>query len=168
MSQDATALAREHTSRAIQALADVLDSDFSEPREVIAAANALLDRAHGKPSQAVIMVPSSSNEEVGRKLASMSDAELLIALGEARRARAAALPPIEGTVQVVPSGDLRGAVPPDSPAQTSPRADRFLPHLLKRVELPSRESLRAAAREKEYVAVPAEPEEFPLTDPLAM
>lgn len=162
---DASALARTHSERAIQALADVLDSDFSEPREVIAAANALLDRAHGKPSQAVIMVPGNSNEDMGRRLASMSDADLLIALGEARRARAAALPPIESTAQTMagtptaipqlaPSGGLLPAPAAKSPELAS-KADRFHP-------------LRPAKRGAEPVIEPADASEFPDTDPLAM
>lgn len=151
---DASALARTHSERAIQALADVLDSDFSEPREVIAAANALLDRAHGKPSQAVIMVPGNSNEDVGRKLATMTDAELLIALGEARRARAAALPPLESTVHVVTSGELVVRPPVNSPELAS-RADRFHP-------------LRSAKLYKEPEIGAADAADFPDTDPLAM
>lgn len=152
---DASALAREHTSRAIQALADVLDSDFSEPREVIAAANALLDRAHGKPSQAVIMVPGSTNEDMGRKLATMTDAELLIALNEARRARAAALPAIESTAhalpEVVSNGDSQHCGAANSPELAS-RPDRFHP-------------LRHMQPEPTGTADAAE---FPDSDPLAM
>lgn len=140
---DATALARQHSSRAIQALADVMDSDFSEPREVIAAANALLDRAHGKPTQAI--VSGGTAGDIPEKLAAMSDTELLAALGEARMLRAQARPPIESTVETPPAA---------AKAQSLIALDRFHP-------------LRTMGLEPEIG--PAAPGEFPMADdPLAL
>lgn len=50
------ALAREHTEAAIQALVDALSS----PKERVAAATALLDRAYGRPTQAVDLTHDAS------------------------------------------------------------------------------------------------------------
>ncbi len=44
-------LARTHTPRAIERLAEVLEGD--DDKAAVAAANALLDRAWGKPSQEI-------------------------------------------------------------------------------------------------------------------
>ena len=72
--RDASALAREHTERAIETIANVMDDWTAEDRDRIAAANALLDRAHGKPVNAVIQVPL--NRQIAQQLAGMTDAEL--------------------------------------------------------------------------------------------
>jgi 5-hydroxyisourate hydrolase-like protein (transthyretin family) len=42
-----------HSERAITALAKIMDSDAAPESARIAAASAILDRAHGKPSQHV-------------------------------------------------------------------------------------------------------------------
>jgi len=47
-------MARAHTEEAIKALARVLRSKRSPASAVVAAANALLDRAWGKPQQRVV------------------------------------------------------------------------------------------------------------------
>jgi hypothetical protein len=44
-------LCRQHTEKAVNALVKHLDSD--NPSAVVAAANAILDRAYGKPKQIV-------------------------------------------------------------------------------------------------------------------
>ena len=67
-------LAREHTERAIETIAHIMDDWTAEDRDRIAAANALLDRAHGKPVNAVIQVPM--NRQIAQQLAAMSDQEL--------------------------------------------------------------------------------------------
>lgn len=72
--RDASSIAREHTERAIETIAHVMDDWTAEDRDRIAAANALLDRAHGKPVNAVIQVPM--NRQIAQQLASMSDEEL--------------------------------------------------------------------------------------------
>jgi hypothetical protein len=72
--RDASTLAREHTERAIETIANVMDDWTAEDRDRIAAANALLDRAHGKPVNAVIQVPLS--RQIAQQLAGMSDEEL--------------------------------------------------------------------------------------------
>lgn len=93
---DANALAREHTTEAIGRIVDVMRDEFCKPMETIAAAQALLDRGHGKPSQAIITT-GGGNEGVPAKLAAMSDTELMAALGEARTLRQRQLPAIEST-----------------------------------------------------------------------
>lgn len=95
MTQLADTLAREHTTEAIGAIVDVMRDEFSKPGEVLAAAQALLDRGHGKPTQAIITIPAAPR--AADQLASMSDADLLAAIGAARIARQRALPALEST-----------------------------------------------------------------------
>ncbi len=69
------ARARQHSEKAIQKLADLLDSD--DERVVLDAATRLLDRGHGKPTQTI---------EHGEKSPdTMTDAELIDAIREAAR-----------------------------------------------------------------------------------
>jgi len=51
ITDDLKELARAATPAAIQALCDVLESDSAPFASKVAAANAILDRAHGKPHQ---------------------------------------------------------------------------------------------------------------------
>lgn len=67
-------LAREHTDTAIETIANVMNDWSAEDRDRIAAANALLDRGHGKPVNAVISIPAS--RQMAAALATMTDAEL--------------------------------------------------------------------------------------------
>lgn len=46
-------LARQQTARAIEVLAAIMEDEDVDPRARVAACNALLDRGHGKPTQAV-------------------------------------------------------------------------------------------------------------------
>ena len=50
---DIRAAAREYTGEALGALVKVLRSEDAQPSAVVAAANAILDRGFGKPSQPV-------------------------------------------------------------------------------------------------------------------
>lgn len=78
-STDATELARRHTPKAIGVLADIIENrELHETRDVIRAAESLLDRAHGKPTQAVIVAHTERRKAL--KFASMSDAELMEAI----------------------------------------------------------------------------------------
>jgi hypothetical protein len=54
----------------------------AKARDMVAAATALLDRGHGKPTQAVISVPMRTAQRAA--LAGMSTHDLLVAIGEAR------------------------------------------------------------------------------------
>ncbi len=68
-------LAAVHAPRAIEVLADIMDSDMVEPKDRISAAEKLLNRGHGMPTQAVIVAPSTIQ---ARKIAAgMSDDELM-------------------------------------------------------------------------------------------
>lgn len=67
-------LARLHGPRALDVLADTMES-AAEDRDRIRAAEALLDRGYGKAAQAVIAVPASRRQAA--LLASMSDAALV-------------------------------------------------------------------------------------------
>ena len=51
--ETAAQLARMHTAEAIATLAEVCNSKGAEPRDRIAAANGLLDRGWGKPTEHV-------------------------------------------------------------------------------------------------------------------
>lgn len=46
-------LARAHTAKAIKTLVEVMTARANEPKDRIAAANALLDRGWGKPKESV-------------------------------------------------------------------------------------------------------------------
>lgn len=73
-------LARLHGPRALDVLADTMESAL-EDRDRIRAAEALLDRGYGKASQAIIAVPASRRQ--AQLLASMSD-EALVAVIESK------------------------------------------------------------------------------------
>src|ERR1035441_8171200 len=73
---DASALAREHTGRAIDKIATLIDS--MDPRVALEAAKTMLDRAHGKPLSAVIVVPGNRKNQA--TLSAMTDAQLMEAL----------------------------------------------------------------------------------------
>jgi hypothetical protein len=72
----ADALAREHTEQAIDRLAEILA--HGEDRDSIRAAEAILDRGHGKAAQAIISIPASKKQQ--QLLAAMSDEDLLVAI----------------------------------------------------------------------------------------
>lgn len=67
-------MAREHTELAIETLADAAANSFRDS-DRIAAANALLDRGHGKPLSVAVQVPM--NRQVAEQLARMSDSDLM-------------------------------------------------------------------------------------------
>ena len=75
MSRDASALARNHTEKAIETVADVLNDPFAENKDRLKAAELMLDRGHGKAAQAVIQVPA--NRRQAEALARLSDDELM-------------------------------------------------------------------------------------------
>lgn len=81
MSKGVDELARGHGPRAVEVLADIMET-AAEPRDVIRAAEAILDRGYGKPSQAIIAIPA--NRRQAALLAGMSD-EQLVAVIEAKQ-----------------------------------------------------------------------------------
>lgn len=77
----ASDMAREHTEQAIQTIAEVMNDPFAENRDRLAAANAMLDRGHGKAAQAVIAIPPlrAAREEAARLTDDELDAIILSA-----------------------------------------------------------------------------------------
>lgn len=81
--------ARALTDVALQTLENVCrtgDTDASR----VTAATALLDRAYGKPTQAIIAIPQRTSASA--RLAALSDGELLSLIGEIRNSRGGAHP----------------------------------------------------------------------------
>lgn len=78
----ATDTARQHTELAVQALVDVIRDADSKGSEVVAAANALLDRAHGKPMQAIVSVPVPAR--IAARLAALDDLALLQVISDSK------------------------------------------------------------------------------------
>src|SRR5882757_2844960 len=74
MSKGVDELARDYGPRAIDILADTMES-AAEDRDRIRAAEAILDRGYGKPSQAIIAIPA--NRRQAALLAGMSDEQLV-------------------------------------------------------------------------------------------
>jgi len=66
--------AREHGERAIEVLADIMDNTAEETKDRIRAAEAILDRGHGKASQAIIAIPAQQRQRQAAAL--YTDAEL--------------------------------------------------------------------------------------------
>lgn len=77
--------------RALESVATHSDSDAAR----VTAATALLDRAYGKPTQAIIAIPQRTSASA--RLAALSDAELLQLIGEIRNARGGAHPSPEAS-----------------------------------------------------------------------
>jgi hypothetical protein len=67
-------LAQDHTERAVNVLAEIMDDPFEEAKDRIKAADAILDRGHGKPVAVSIALPSGRR---AAQLASYSDDDLI-------------------------------------------------------------------------------------------
>lgn len=72
--QDVGELARTHGPKAIAVLSDLMENAF-EDRDRIRAAEAILDRGHGKAAQAIIAVPASRRQ--AQLLAGYTDDQLV-------------------------------------------------------------------------------------------
>jgi len=75
MAKGIDVLAREKSERALEVLESVMENDLAEDRDRLRAAEAILDRGYGKPSQAIIQVPASKQQAA--LLAAMSDDDLV-------------------------------------------------------------------------------------------
>jgi hypothetical protein len=64
-------LARQHTSTAINTLVQIMENEKTPPAARVAASNAILDRAYGKPPQFV-----HENKRPTADYNQLSDAEL--------------------------------------------------------------------------------------------
>jgi hypothetical protein len=67
-------LAQGHGEEAIKTIHEIMSDPFAENKDRLAAAREMLDRGHGKPNQAVIMVPLDRQRRQAAAL--YSDAEL--------------------------------------------------------------------------------------------
>jgi hypothetical protein len=101
----ADTLAREHTDTAIKTLAEVMSDPFAENKDRIKAAESLLDRGHGKPTQAIIALPPSRAQAA--RLAALSDDELLNVIQHAQLPRLAPLPE-DATLGMEPIATIAG------------------------------------------------------------
>lgn len=63
--REVTELARKCGPKAIQRLSELLDSE--DEKVVVAAANALLDRGYGKPTQPIAQVDKMPRDELERR-----------------------------------------------------------------------------------------------------
>lgn len=96
----ADTLARQHTEKAIDRVVEVMNDPFAENKDVLKAADMILDRGHGKPNQAIIAIPA--NRAVAALLAAKSDDELMALLNQHQLPR---LAPIDATFSEVPTED---------------------------------------------------------------
>ncbi len=80
MSKRADILAREHTEAAISVLAEVMYDGDAKPADRIKAADSILDRGHGKATQAIIAIPGDKQSRDA--LYDLTDEELM---AEAKR-----------------------------------------------------------------------------------
>jgi hypothetical protein len=76
---DVQDLARKHTTDAVKALVRVLGDEDAPPAAVVAAANAILDRAWGKPF-------TTANVSVAKIDANAAHLEALLELAKGREA----------------------------------------------------------------------------------
>ena len=93
LTRNADAIAREHTERAVEVIAECME--VFDARVALAAAQAMLDRGHGKPLTAIIAVPMLRRKQA--QLNAISTDDLLEAI-EAEYETLPALPPPERDV----------------------------------------------------------------------
>jgi hypothetical protein len=101
--RSADSMAREHTETAIETIANVMNDWAAEDRDRLAAANAILDRGHGKPLAAVIEIPAS--KALQQRLASMTDDELMARIQSTELPRLAKSVPAGTIIDVDPEID---------------------------------------------------------------
>ncbi|SRR5260221_3030359 len=65
---DVKALAQEHTAEAIRVLAGIMSDDDEPAAARVSAANALLDRAHGKVPQGIGLGGADGAQAVARRV----------------------------------------------------------------------------------------------------
>lgn len=79
------ALAKLHAKEALAVHVEIMRDTSNKPADRAKSAEAVLNRAHGTPTRAIVYVPAK--QKVAQALATMSDAELLAAAEEARAQR---------------------------------------------------------------------------------
>lgn len=76
--RNADAQARDHTEEAIDVLHEIMVDPSHEAKDRLRAAEALLERGHGKAVSAVISVPLERRQKA--EMAAMTDEELMAAI----------------------------------------------------------------------------------------
>jgi hypothetical protein len=104
---DISKKARELSPAALRTLASIADDPIAAESARVAAANSILDRAYGKPTQATISL--SLDKGASAKLVAMDDSALLALIGAARVAQGSDL---------VAISDSRDGVTPALPSPT--------------------------------------------------
>lgn len=120
-------LAREHTEAAIQTLAEIMYDGDARTADRIKAADSILDRGHGKPVQATIMIPA--DKRTRDALYDMTDEELMT---EAKRRMAERLPAPQDaefidTTDVVPAETTPAPKPKPTQWQVADQFDEIQP-----------------------------------------
>ncbi len=105
-------LAREHTAQAIKTIADMMTDVFAKPADRLRAAELILDRGHGKATQAIIALPAKG--AAAQRLAQLTT-EKIMELIEASGGMAAlaARHAIEGEFVELPAPSPTPAAPDD-------------------------------------------------------
>lgn len=91
MSKTADGFAREHAEEALKIIAEEMRNPLNEAKDRLKAAEIMLERGHGKPTQAIIAIPAS--RRVSEAAAMMTDDELIEVM------RASPLPRLAAPVQ---------------------------------------------------------------------
>jgi hypothetical protein len=115
---DISELARSHAPRAIELLADAMEVAETD-KDRIRAAEAILDRGYGKPSQAIIAIPATRRQALAA--AAFND-DQLVAIIERK-----ALPKLAPSQPMVTIGAKpRGFYASHGPAESFPDLDPLL------------------------------------------
>lgn len=116
-------LARLRGAAALDVLEEVMEDTFAEDRDRVRAAEAILDRGYGKPSQAIIQVPATRRQAA--LLAGMTDDQLVAIIEQKQLPRIGAPQPMitidshphrheaRDTIPVRPRNALDGHGPAD-------------------------------------------------------
>jgi hypothetical protein len=108
---DISALARSHAPRAIELLAGIME-DAMEDKDQIRAAEAILDRGYGKPSQAIIAIPATRRQALAA--AAFNDEQLVAIIERKQLPRIGAPQPLV-TIGAKPRGFYTSHGPADPP-----------------------------------------------------
>jgi hypothetical protein len=91
--------AREYSDRALATINEIMEDPFAEDKDRLKAASDMLDRGHGKATQAVIAIPSSA--AIRDEAAKLSRADLLAIINRAELPRLRHEAAIDGEFEVV-------------------------------------------------------------------
>jgi hypothetical protein len=108
---DISALARSHAPRAIEVLANLVDNAV-EDKDQIRAAEAILDRGYGKPSQAIIAIPATRRQALAA--AAFNDEQLVAIIERKQLPRIGGSQPLV-TIGAKPRGFYTSHGPADAP-----------------------------------------------------